>query len=266
MYSKNPNEESDFISGFRENANQGEWEQRLTDSYGLILSLDGEGVISIDSGTLTLGPGSLVLLKPVLKHTFRIRNSWSYLWFHFLPRPHISRELEWPELIPGVGMTVLSPAELETVRKELEEAHKLEYQRPNGWNALAYLLAESAIVRGYCRIASELLDTDSRIRLAQGLLMETAESMDRIAARCGLSRATLYAKFRRETGISPRQYREYALLRRAARLLECSGLPVAEIAEQIGMPDPYYFSTRFRKFFGLSPRGYRRRKSSVSGG
>ena len=133
MYSKNPNEESDFISGFRENANQGEWEQRLTDSYGLILSLDGEGVISIGSGTLTLGPGSLVLLKPVLKHTFRIRNSWSYLWFHFLPRPHISRELEWPELIPGVGMTVLSPAELETVRKELEEAHKLEYQRPNGW-------------------------------------------------------------------------------------------------------------------------------------
>ena len=76
----------------------------------------------------------------------------------------------------------------------------------------------------------------------------------------------LYAKFRRETGISPRQYREYALLRRAARLLECSGLPIAEIAEQIGIPDPYYFSTRFRKFFGLSPRGYRRRKSSVSGG
>ncbi len=26
-----------------------------------------------------------------------------------------------------------------------------------------------------------------------------------------------------------------------------------------GMPDPYYFSARFRKFSGLSPRDYRKR-------
>lgn len=183
-----------------------------------------------------------------------------FLWFHFLPRPHIVHALEWPEVIPGVGVAMLPPAELETVRKELEEAHKLECHRPDGWNALAYLLAESAVVRGSNRIMSEASEADSRIRLAQELLTETADGMDRIAARCGLSRAALYAKFRQETGVSPRQYRECAILRRAARLLECSGLSVAEIADQVGMPDPYYFSTRFRKFSGVSPREYRRRK------
>lgn len=260
MNSKNPNGESDFISGFRENAGPSEWIQRLTGSYGLILSLQGEGTVSIGGDRLTLAAGSLALLKPVLKHRFHIRNTWTYLWFHFLPRPHIVHALEWPEVIPGVGVAMLPPAELETVRKELEEAHKLECHRPDGWNALAYLLAESAVVRGSNRIMSEASEADSRIRLAQELLTETADGMDRIAARCGLSRAALYAKFRQETGVSPRQYRECAILRRAARLLECSGLSVAEIADQVGMPDSYYFSTRFRKFSGVSPREYRRRK------
>ena len=52
MNSKNPNGESDFVSGFRENAGPSEWIQRLTGSYGLILSLQGEGTVSIGGGRL----------------------------------------------------------------------------------------------------------------------------------------------------------------------------------------------------------------------
>ena len=59
--------------------------------------------------------------------------------------------------------------------------------------------------------------------------------MDRIASRCNVSRAALYVKFKKITGISPRQYREYAILRRAARLLENLDLSVSEIARQVGM-------------------------------
>jgi len=83
--------------------------------------------------------------------------------------------------------------------------------------------------------------------------------MDRIASRCNVSRAALYVKFKKITGISPRQYREYAILRRAARLLENLDLSVSEIARQVGMPDPYYFSTRFHKFSGFPPREYRQK-------
>ena len=54
-----------------------------------------------------------------------------------------------------------------------------------------------------------------------------------------------------------------AALRRAAGMLETMDLSVAEIAELAGMPDPYYFSTRFRKFTGVSPREYRKRRNAA---
>ena len=43
-------------------------------------------------------------------------------------------------------------------------------------------------------------------------------------------------------------------------------LSIAEIADQVGIPDPYYFSTRFHKFSGTSPREYRKRKISARNG
>ena len=175
----------------------------------------------------------------------------------------MAEALQWPQTIPGAGAVRFSGKEEATIGNTLREVHQLERLRPPGWNPLAMLLLESVLVRGFNRIQAVRAEPDSAIRLAQELLLNSSDSVDRIAARCGLSRAALFAKFRRETGISPRQYRQCAMLRRAARLLEQSGLPISEVAEQSGMSDPYYFSTRFHKFFGISPREYRRRAAGA---
>ena len=177
-------------------------------------------------------------------------------WLWMLTSPFIS-------VIPGAGAVRFSGKEEATIWNTLLESHQLELLRPPGWNPLAMLLLESVLVRGFNRIQTVRAEPDSSIRLAQELLLNSSDSVDRIAARCGLSRAALFAKFRKVTGISPRQYRECAMLRRAARLLEQSGLPISEVAEQSGMSDPYYFSTRFHKFFGISPREYRRRAAGA---
>ena len=263
MYIWNPNPEPDFVSGLRRGGEAGlKWIQRLTDSYGLLLTLSGTGSAAIGDKTLLLNPGDLILLHPGVRHSFHAVKDWDYLWFHFLPRPHVAHALEWPEQIPGIGRVSLPKQEFDTVRNALQEAHRLEYERPVSWNALAYLLLETALVRGWNRLLNDSSGSDPHIRLVQKLLTETGDSINRIATRCGLSRAALYAKFKKETGISPRQYREYVKLRRAAHLLESLNLSVSEIAGQVGMPDPYYFSTRFRKFSGVSPREYRKQKKT----
>lgn len=260
MLIKNPNEENDFVTGHTICSEElPSWNQRLTSSYGLVLTLAGRGSVSLGNAVVDVEQGDLLLLKPHWKHLFRSYDSWDILWFHFLPRPHMAHALEWLENTPGTGHIHLEDAEFETVRTALFEAHTLEYQRPHGWNPLAYLLLESVVVRGYNRSVCKSEEANAWLTLAQRLLTETPDDMDAIASRCGISRASLYTKFKKASGISPRQYREYAILRRAIPLLESLDLSIAEIAERVGMSDQYYFSTRFHKFSGFSPREYRRK-------
>jgi len=262
LYIKNSNERNDFTCGHRIGARRTlAWTQRITDRYGLVVTLAGSGSISLESCEIRVERGDLVLMKPGFQHRFQALDEWDFLWFHFLPRPHVMHALEWPECGPGLARVRFRDAEFDAVRDALTEAHLLEFRRPQNWNALACLLLETALVRGYNQGISEQSGVDAGVLQAQQLLLETGESVDRIAARCGLSRATLYAKFRKATGVSPRQYRERAMLCRAAQLLEQPEYSVAEIARLVGMPDPYYFSTRFHKEFGLPPREYRRRLS-----
>ena len=80
-----------------------------------------------------------------------------------------------------------------------------------------------------------------------------------LARACGLSRSRLAELFREQTGASPLAFLELQRLRRARELLEHTALGLAEIAEAVGFSSPFYLSLRFKKQYGVSPRGYRQR-------
>ena len=64
---------------------------------------------------------------------------------------------------------------------------------------------------------------------------------------------------RRRTG---RTVQEWIIERRMAEarsMLEGTDLPVAEIARRVGVFDPGYFSRRFTRTHGISPRKWRTR-------
>ena len=57
-------------------------------------------------------------------------------------------------------------------------------------------------------------------------------------------------------------YREHQRLSRACQLLSVTAHAVQSIAAAVGYANPFHFSTRFRRFAGMSPRAYRHRHSS----
>lgn len=63
--------------------------------------------------------------------------------------------------------------------------------------------------------------------------------------------------FRRETGISPGQYRIRRRLDYSCELLNNTALSIAEIAEQLGYNSQYEYSAQFKKHFGLAPKFFR---------
>ena len=89
--------------------------------------------------------------------------------------------------------------------------------------------------------------------------IQKAYSIKEYADICNMSMYHFCHCFKTYTGQSPMQYRDSIAMNHAAYLLEDTTLPIAEIAAMTGFSDPLYFSKKFRKTFGVSPREYRNR-------
>jgi AraC-like DNA-binding protein len=78
-----------------------------------------------------------------------------------------------------------------------------------------------------------------------------------LAARVGLSRATLARRFTALTGHPPMAYLTWWRLTTAARLLQDTALPLPSIAAKVGYGSPFAFSHAFKRQFGVAPGSYR---------
>jgi len=57
--------------------------------------------------------------------------------------------------------------------------------------------------------------------------------------------------------MSPQAYRIAARMEDAKRLLESGSMPLKEISARLGYASQLYFSSDFKRRFGLSPKAYR---------
>ncbi len=88
--------------------------------------------------------------------------------------------------------------------------------------------------------------------------MAKPPSTEMLAARLGVSRATLDRTLSEDIGISPAKLLARLRLDESKRLLRSGKLSVSEIAYKVGYCNPAYFVNTFRKATGLSPRAWLR--------
>ena len=78
------------------------------------------------------------------------------------------------------------------------------------------------------------------------------------ARACGLSVAHFRRLFKEKMGISPLEYKNLLVMRRARELLRDSSLNVTQIAKELHFEDIYSFSKFFKRNEGISPEQFRR--------
>ena len=83
-------------------------------------------------------------------------------------------------------------------------------------------------------------------------------SLDRVAAQIYVNRCYLCQLFKENMQESFSEYITLKRLEQAQTLLKTSRFSIDEIAEQCGFSSSGYFSTVFRKYYGQSPREYRK--------
>ena len=134
------------------------------------------------------------------------------------------------------------PAEvLARVRVHLSRASRHPYQQPD--LPVTDTAGNSVIVRAAIRHLSQRLSTPPTV--------------EQLARLVGTNEKRLSRAFRDELGQTVFEYLRSERLRVAQRLLTCSSLNIAQIAEEIGFSSAANFSTAFRDRFGVTPSAYR---------
>ena len=81
-------------------------------------------------------------------------------------------------------------------------------------------------------------------------------NVEKIASILGISRIHVNRKMQQESGISPSTLITRLRMEKAAQLLSEQKMPIAEVATQVGFVTASYFSSAFRKYYGVTPKQF----------
>jgi AraC family transcriptional regulator of arabinose operon len=237
----------------------------------LTYTLDGAGLYRGTVSDLFARPGDIVLLGPDIPHDYSVPEGgfWEFLWAHFQPR------LDW------FGWWSLLVGEEGPGLSHLESAGARERARRSFLRLHADALATGELSRELALNGLEEVlllavregaggrPLDPRVRRVLDLISsDLAGDYDvaSLASEVAVSPSRLAHLFKQEVGEPVMGAVIRLRLDQAARLLEHTVDDIGAIAREVGFGSPYYFSRRFRRHFGMSPRQYRASAGDVRSG
>ncbi len=229
-----------------------------TEHDWLFIFFNDEVQVDLGRGLERVPQDSLVVWSPDDVHCYGNASShWRHSWIHVA-----GRRVE--PILNGAGLSRLAP--LQMSGQALVENYFLQifneislHQSPDDRileNLFeCWLLEMSRAARGVDgRRPSEAM---RRLKHHIDLNVSRRTSLSEMAGVAALSIPHMCAEFRNAFGTSPMRHLIGQRINLARHLLRERGLPVSEVADQVGYPDIYQFSKMFKKIVGLSPRAYR---------
>ena len=231
----------------------------------VIYTRRGCGRFEYDGGWIDCGSHEAVLIAPQTPHGYRVAPSarhWELFWAHFVPPTQWRTWLQWQSPSPGWGHVGIADA---TRRKEIIDRFQTAVHTTAGYRHHRETLAMNALESVLLICHEQVVETrgkrlDPRIEKALDFVcrhLHEPLTVDRLARQCHLSPSRFAHLFREQMEMAPQQFVEHQRMERARELLEHTGYPVASIARRVGFECPFYFTRRFKRATGSSPRNYR---------
>lgn len=237
-------------------------------SWLLIYNISGKAWFRHAEGELFTNRGDIVLLLPGVRHDYGAGSHsipYTRLFAHFQPRSEWHDLLQWPVVAPGIKKLSIGG---DLTRQRLVRSFKEAVGWAGGHHRRNELFAMNALekVLLWCDTENPKADSamDGRIGRALDYLAGNLSKpilLASLARHCGLSVSRFSWLFRHCTGETPQRYLELRRMGRARQLLRFTPNPIKEIAAETGYSDPFYFSLRFKRHTGLSPREFRKKLS-----
>lgn len=230
------------------------------ESYLLLYTLEGTGLIEQNDTQVALGPGCALLLDcraPQNYGTAPGQTCWHHYW----------------ALIEGTGVhalaSVLCPdkhpcavplPEAQPLFTELLDS--METETAGSAISTALVLHRLLAAMAQHQLAADAATANRRMidDAVAHIRAHYAESLclDELLASAHISKSYFLRLFRQYMGTTPYNFLLCYRITRAKELLAQTDLPVGAVAHQVGFGDESNFSTRFTAMVGQSPLRYRK--------
>jgi AraC-like DNA-binding protein len=226
----------------------------------LIVCTAGTGWANLEGTQHRIGSSTALVVPRGIPHAYGASgtNPWTIWWCHL-------RGTDLTELVEEIGASGSRPvvpirrldravALLDEIVTTLERDHSpasLTGAAGAAWKLLTQIVVDRAmpapgdpLQRAMAYLAERL---DSTVRVAD------------LASLVGVSPSHLSALFRHATGGGVLAHHTALRMAQARSLLDTTDATVANIAREVGYPDPFYFSRHFKRMHEASPTEYRNR-------
>lgn len=246
---------------------------------------EGRAWIIINGHRRELTPGHLYIIPAFTRHSYECDGRFSHYYLHIYESYHSGRTIcdryeQLPfEIVPAAGdreifeyicrrhpelaLTAYNPQIYDTKSRLADSARRFdalaEAEKMYIRGAVLILLSrfiEHATLKAAAvdrRLEPVLKYIDSHI--------DSAISLDRLAAEAAVSKQYLIRLFRHSFGTTPVAYMNRRRIEKAQLLLLTTVLPVKEIAYSLGFSDSSYFDRLFKKRTGCTPQKYREERN-----
>lgn len=221
-------------------------------------TLQGEAIIGDRAEGLRCTRGDLVLFPPSVPHLIETPSNWVHRWVYFDAKPEHGLH-EWAREGPGVLVQRWEDPDHCAFIDRCFESFLFHQSRH-------HQRRESLLSLGIDELMQTLRPqphrSDPRFEaLRQRLLKALHEpwTVTNMAREVHLSPSRFAHRFQELEGLSPMTWLNRQRLEKSREMILLTDRPLALIAESCGFNSPLYFSTAFRRHYGLPPSQLRRR-------
>ncbi|NOV02788.1 helix-turn-helix domain-containing protein [Paenibacillus sp. LMG 31457] len=235
-----------------------------SNSHIFIFCSDGEGWIELDQQkafSLTQNHLAVIPAKTPHRYGASTHEPWSIYWFH-LQGDHAAAFMRIYRM--DAGPVHLPIGALSKFKEVFDQCYVLlsdkTYSLPihtHVSQSVRQLISGIGIsAGGTAKDKKRKQYLEHAIRYMNDRL-EDSIKLPELAKHTGLSKQHLILLFNEETGFPPIEYFLRMKIQKAAQMLSLTSLSIKEVAANIGITDPYYFSRLFKKITGSAPTAYR---------
>ncbi|REE87514.1 AraC-like DNA-binding protein [Paenibacillus taihuensis] len=235
----------------------------ISPSYLVVYTVSGEGVLDYGGQSYKLGAGSLFFIDCMEYQHYRTLRSghWEFAWVHF----YGGASSHYYDLYAKKGDPLLRLQRESPVLgllRSLIDVHEqtTPYTELLGAKLLTELVTE-LIVSAHIG--------DSTSSAVPAFISTTIREMERSYAErirlddwargAAVSKYHFIREFKKHVGMSPNEYVIYLRIVRAKELLKYTGMPIATIAEEVGIDHVSQFINLFKAREGITPFAFRKK-------